>query len=111
MNLLSKIESKWYNFYFYDAYFQFERKKFFRRIRDDIRYTNIIEIKSKVVTVNFMPCYTFTLILEGKKKVDIVANFKPQLEVVDKALSIIKSKRTDMLMKEYNEKNNSQNKD
>ena len=102
MNLISKIDSKWYKFYFYDTYFQFERKKFFKKIKDDIKYTDIIDIKTKVVTINFMTCYTFSLILENKKKIDIISNFKPQLEVVDNALSFIKERRTELLMQDYN---------
>ena len=94
--------SKWYKFYFFDDYFECYWKAGFIKKNRKIYYRDIADISYSVYTINFVPCHTYKIIINGQKNLELGANFRGQLENLVPAIEHIKECRANTILKSIN---------
>ena len=97
-----EMVSKWYKFYFYEDYFECYWKSGFIKNNRTVCYKDITDIECSVITINFVPCYTYKFKIIGQKNLELGANFRKQLENLVPAIEYIKECRANAIMRSAN---------
>lgn len=97
-----EINSRWYQFQFYDDHFTCQYKMNFRKHNETVYYRDIENIDFLNASINFTKCYTYTIKLKNGKKIKLVANYESQLLDLRCAIGFVqeltnKSKVTDTI--------------
>ena len=91
--LIHELNSKWYQFQFYEDHFDCQFKKgLFRHVKESVRYQDIEKIEHNLHIINFVSCHQFDFYIKGRKKLSINANTTIQTNELNIAINFIQKK-------------------